>query len=131
MSDTELHFNRPEDSRLVAASWWHGNLKPMADVHMAIYKPFMDRRINRILETASYVTMTLAGLPEEVLAYIVFEPGILHFVYTKQPYRKRGFGKHLVEKFGHFDFRTHQPYTPAGKKLVGHIPYNPFLLEPP
>lgn len=70
---------------------------------------------------------------ELIFGYVAFEPGIVHFIYVKEPFRKMGIAKKLCShipdfnqcKASHLTYYLLDLWT--AKKT--NIQFNPFLIE--
>lgn len=84
-----------------------------------------------ILAQESTVTL-VAVLPDDpsiILGYLVYEPGILHYVFVKEAFTRIGIARSLYDRAGLPMTCTHKTVTvrPIMDKYP-NIVYNPFLL---
>lgn len=74
----------------------------------------------------SYVSVAcLASDPEVIVGYIVYDVGVLHWVYVKKAWRRLGLAKQLVP-YNPIERITH--LTKLGQRLMPeHWRFDPFL----
>lgn len=93
----------------------------------------------RVLDSILSATKTetlIACLPQDekvILGYLVFEEGILHYVFTKQDFRRMGIARSLFSvAFGDgVSLPSHTHLTRTGREILksqSGLTYNPFLL---
>lgn len=89
----------------------------------AIYQTLLDRLLSK-----PGLTIQVACLKEDsdvILGYAAFEPGILHFVFVKDVWRKMGIAKDLVPE----SIRITTHLTKVGRSLKPVTwTFNPFLI---
>ncbi len=66
--------------------------------------------------------------PEVILGYALAEPGVLHFVYIKSPFRGQNIAKQLLASCSEIRFVTHLTKSGNAIRLKKGWVYNPFLL---
>lgn len=52
--------------------------------------------LDRVLQRSTVLVCCLTDDPDVVLGYVVYEPGILHWIYVKKGFRRLGIGKLLL-----------------------------------
>ena len=121
----------PAELRLIRSSWFESYRKGgrCPEVRYDIFRPHQDAVIAALLETAAIWVLTPQSVPEEVCTWLVYTPGVVHYVYTKQAYRKLGFAMQMLKAFGPFTQYTHE--TTFGRRLLSRVgaSYNPYLLN--
>lgn len=91
------------------------------------YPSIIDAILNRPL-----TKIIIAELESVILSYLVFEPKILHYLFTKEIYRKQGVAKSLYKKA--FDDKAPLAFTHTtreGESFLTSRPeltFNPFKL---
>lgn len=122
-----------EDKNFILATWlpglYHGN-DWFKEIDETIYESVYPRVIERLLARPS-VTTTLACLKEDptvILAYVVYEGPILHYLFCKSDWRRIGISKDLLPK----DLKEFTHLTKIGKSLWKQkwaaLKFNPFLI---
>ena len=131
MSETTLRRATPAELTLIRSSWFESYRKGgrCPEVRYDIFRPHQDATIEHLINTSATWVLTPTQVPEEVCAWLTYSPGVLHYVYTKQAYRKLGFASHMLKAFGPFTQYTHE--TLHGRRLLSRLgaSYNPFLLN--
>lgn len=67
-----------------------------------------------------------------IYGYLAYEPGVLHFIYVKEAFRKMGIAKQLMSKLDLENFKiSHLTYTLLDLWSAGKIQceYDPYALE--
>ncbi len=87
--------------------------------------------IDNILTRSMFTVAALKDDPEVILGYLISEPGIVHYLFVKEAFRKFGIATSLVKAVLQEDrfIITHK--TQRAKLAIKnkeHITYNPFLL---
>lgn len=65
-------------------------------------------------------------IPNVIFGYIVHSNKSLHYIFTKETFRRLGIATSLAKASGPFDFYTHKTYT--AENINHEINYNPFLI---
>jgi ribosomal protein S18 acetylase RimI-like enzyme len=70
--------------------------------------------------------------PDHIVGYIVFEDGVIHWLYVKKPFRQRGIGRELLA-IAYKDFADEQVHYSHSSRIaravaqkIGAI-YDPYL----
>lgn len=128
---TTLRRALPAELKLIRSSWFESYRKGgrCPEVRYDIFRPHQDAVIDALLETAAIWVLTPQSVPEEVCTWLVYTPATVHYVYTKQAYRKLGFAMQMLKAFGPFTQYTHE--TTFGRRLLSRVgaSYNPYLLN--
>lgn len=131
MSETHLRRAMTSEAALIKSSWFESYRKGgrCPEVRYDIFRPHQDAVIAATLEHSAVWVLTPATVPEEICSWLVYTPGVVHYIYTKQAYRKLGFAMTLLKAFGPFTQYTHE--TVHGRRLLSRIgaSYNPYLLN--
>lgn len=91
--------------------------------------------VDRILESPD-TTIVVASPPEDIIVIYgiaIFQPKVLHYIFTRQNLRKMGMGKSLAPHLfdggdGGVSVTLKNQYIDAIAAKRSHITYNPFLL---
>ena len=127
------------DLNFIYASWLnsyrHGS--PLGkSVRNTIFFQSYPSIIDHLLEKPEVKTLIayFSDSPEVILSYMVYEPHILHYIYTKEAYMRNGVAKSLLEKAfepiqnQYYDY-THR--TDLGARFIDELDqfrFNPFHL---
>lgn len=120
---------QPDDIPFIYASW----LKSYrADSHVGASVPkglFFDHYklvLDRILLDGKALVMSPVGEPSTILGYLVYEPGIVHYAFVKEHWRRLGIAKQLYRAA----FGDHVPVASHRTRHTSflRVPYNPFVL---
>lgn len=91
--------------------------------------------LDEILDKAKVLVASFPDSPNVILSYLVYEPNILHYLFTKEVYRKNGIAMSLVvSAFGdllkHGIYFSHRTFTaePILQKYESYLNFNPFKL---
>lgn len=122
---------------------WLNSFQSNSFLAQACRKTIFFNEYPRILDTilAKPLTKVLVAFfpdsPTVILSYLVYEPMLLHYAYTKEVYRKHGVAESLVlEAFStplknnQFISFTHRTFNaePILEKYQALLIYNPFKL---
>ena len=123
----------PDDERFVAASWFESYWKLHASksrLPFLDYRAGQDARIRRLMARSVVKVVYATKIPDEIIAYGVFEPdkSTVHWVYVKSAYRHEGIATALLKN--KYKWYTHASGN-AGNKLAEKLGlvFNPYLLE--
>lgn len=98
------------------------------DIPGVTFFNYHHRLIERILDRAACIMARSEGV---IVGYIVFEPGIVHYVYIKQAFRTLGIATSLFKSSGlDIDTCCYTHSTKVGRELAekNGLSYNPYLL---
>lgn len=132
MSDETTIKTRPatsSDLNFVRASWFdswrHGGKTP--DCGYDMYRRGASFLIRLLTSRHPVVVTYLEDVPDEIIGWICYEPGVLHYVYVKQAYRRVSIGQQLCALASP---SIHTFETRSGKRLLAKIGsrYDPFYL---
>lgn len=89
--------------------------------------------IDRVLSEAETLVAHSNENENHILAYLTFEPRILHYAFCKEPFRRLGITKALyTQAFGSLDAKiefTHRTgYVSDFVRTMDHLTHNPFRL---
>ncbi len=87
-----------EDMAMVYAYWIDAHRDQVLDIPRNWYRPFYRKLIARLIQDfpVSINVVCLTRIPDQVLAFIAFEPGYIHYVFTKKIYRRHGIAQALI-----------------------------------
>lgn len=117
-----------EDRSLIMNSWLRSYRKsPDSNLYdtafFASYRPIAEY----LLKRAQVKVVVPEGDENLILAYMVCEPGVLHWIYVKRDFRKQGIAKLLLKSQ-----YTEDPVitftTPLGRKRL-KLKYRPKVLR--
>lgn len=113
--DCTIRQANGEDLNFIYSTWLNSFHDDSCFGRMSLNRMFYNfyRQVIDFILSKPNTKVLVSTLKEEplvVLSYMVFEPGILHYTYTKVPFRRLGLSKTLyTEAFGLKDvFYTHQ-----------------------
>ncbi len=126
----------PSDIAFIYATWLRSYRKDSligancgTDIYFQSYARIMDG-----LLASPKVEVLIAALKEDediIIGYLVAEPGVLHYVFVKDAFRKLGVARSLYEaSFPDTNFTTHTHWTRTASPIIQtlKLDYNPFLL---
>ena len=99
------------------------------------YPKILDQILSRL--SAKVLVAYFSESPTVILSYLVYEGQILHYLFTKEVYRKHGIAESLVlEAFSSYFqadnpvYFSHRTFTsePILEKHKSYLTYNPFKL---
>lgn len=118
-----------EDLEYVVTSWLR-SYKKTRDFGMLDYRVFRriyEPVIRSALSRAIVGIASLPDLPTAVIGWIAFEPGVLHYVYTKGRFRHMGVARWMVENIkSHKLVYSHRAPIAAEKLLGPHWQFDPM-----
>lgn len=95
----QLRLATFEDLRFVKSSWFdsYWNCYAKKKIEGVIYREEMRAAIERTINpTVRVLVAFFPEVPDEVLGWSATEGDVLHYVYVKGVYRRRGIGRGLV-----------------------------------
>lgn len=139
----KLREFRPEgDVAFIVNTWLksYRNSSPMTSVPNNLYYPSQHQAIGNILKDPNTGVVIICSPNDEdqILAYSIFSKivPVIHFIYTKFPYRGVGCGNMMYENIKALHdnpdviFCTHVAKKWSAKAKKSSIVYDPFLLSP-
>jgi hypothetical protein len=131
-----LRHTHAGDIAFIFNSWlesYRGSLH-MKNISNTVYYAGHHNLIERIMKRSEAVIACNPEDQTQIYGYIVYEiiTGVLvlHYVYVKQPYRKLGIMKQLLEKAGRKEkvafVYTHETYSGSKLALKFSAFYNPY-----
>jgi GNAT superfamily N-acetyltransferase len=120
-----------DDMRFVAASWFESYWKAVASQegmdYLTAYRPGQDALIRRLVGRSETIVAHAVDIPDEILGYAVLEDDVLHYVYVKSVYRRRGIATGLVRARA----KRYSQRTRLGEKLVKPLAleFNPYATH--
>jgi len=97
----DLRSSHADDIAFIIASWLrsykHKSSFAKRIQHNIFYK-WHEQVIKRILDRSAVLVAHMKDEPEIILAYIVFEPNTIHYIYTKDEWRMMGIAKALLDQ---------------------------------
>jgi GNAT superfamily N-acetyltransferase len=111
---------RPADARFVLDSWARSfRRSPFAGcVPEDLYPSVVRATATRLLATGTLEVACNPDEPDQILGWALREPGRLHYVYVKDPWRRDGIARDLLARAPLQSF-THR--TPAGDRLLARV----------
>ncbi len=118
----------PADLDFIQASWKNSlcYTKPYRYIPKSIFYNFYSSVISRIIGRPGIEikSAVLETEPNIVLGFVVYEPGIIHWIYVKEDWRRLGIAKRLMPKG--IKYSSH--ITELGWQIMPEsIDYNPFI----
>lgn len=140
--DWLIRLAKPEELNFIYSTWLNNYRHDSSlgkscrnSVFFAEYPSVLDHILHRPL-TKVLVTY-FEESPDLILAYLVYEPGILHYLFTKEIYRSHSIATSLFMKAFEEDLKksspiqlTHRTASVEAilKKYNSILNFNPFLL---
>jgi len=115
-----------DDRSFILSSW----LKSYRDTDFArhisndAYYAGQARLIDDLLDTSCVIVASDPEYPTSIYGYVVYKDNILHYLYTKYPFRRNGVANLLYEVAGRPAVATH--WTFVVPKLPFKLSYNPY-----
>ena len=132
MSDIDLSIRlaTSRDLPFIFSSWLESYRKE-SGVRNTIYFREHHKLLERLLTRSVVFVATPSDDPELIAAYIVYEEGVLHWVYTRHSMRHLGLATKLVEKAGIVAPFFYSHKTPTSSAWLSRIggEYNPYLTH--
>lgn len=128
MLPVKLRPMRDLDTPLIFSSWLR-SYRPSADpkVDKDVYYREHHKVVERLLREAEVVVATAEGDDDTVVGWVCSSPGVLHYVYVKEAFRRMGLGTWLLACQGPYSQYSHA--TRYGELLLkGEGTYNPYCL---
>ena len=126
----------PSDMVFVASSWrsCYRSSHFAGPIPMDLYNSLYRDIISRVLARRD-IQVRVSAKDEDIFGYVVFEHGVLHWLYVKDPYRRLGCARALFEsaKFAQgasfvYTFKTADAAEVIRKKhLMGK--FNPMIVR--
>lgn len=120
----------PQDLPLIRSSWHLSYLRSYANkrIPWTIYRPGQEARIARLMSRSLLHVAYLDEVPDEILGWSAVDGEVLHYIYVRGIYRRKGIGSALVPEGT--KYYTHQTNTAGGRFLAVHkLVFNPYQLE--
>ncbi len=112
---------REEDRNYVLSSWLRSYIDSRPSefrqtprgVYFALYEPI----VKRLMERSTVAIASTPDLPDTVLGFLVVEgASVVHYVHTKQRFRKCGIGRWMTRDLAAFPaVFTHEPSATASR----------------
>jgi GNAT superfamily N-acetyltransferase len=133
-------YSKAEDFNFIINSWLKSyRVSPSCrDISNGIYFAGQTDIIENLLRNPETIGMILCAKddPDQIMGYAIFDNSapVLHYLYVKHPFRKRGFGKLLfsIVQDHHRNKRIHVTSLPRNMgKMVKkyHMVYNPYVIK--
>lgn len=129
MSAPACRAARPEDLPFVKDSWFESYRRggKCPETRFDVYAAGMRALIERLVKETPVQVVYVPGVDDEILAWVCRTDEVLHYVYVKQAYRKRGLAAALVAlpPVARYTFET-----VTGKKMMQRrgVAFDPFEL---
>lgn len=117
---------RPDEIRLIRASWFRSYADDRDErVRRDVFDREQNALIDRLLAKNLPIVITLAAVPDEVIAWVCRATETVHYVYTKFAFRRQGLAKRLIR-----DAKWYSCETKSGVKLFGseNMLFNPYKV---
>lgn len=130
----------PEEMPLVLKSWLSSLREDVRRrdndenrVEHGVYYDGQRARCMRLVAASHTLAATVPGVPGEVIGWACVGPGVLHYAYTKAPYRRAGVLRALLTAAGLLPggFAV-SLWTSAAERWsqAGHpVSFNPYALD--
>lgn len=131
-----IRAGAPSDVPFIFSTWLRGYRRSSfaRPIPSATFFSIHHQVIERILSRPS-TQVYVACAPDDhdsILAYVVSEPQVLHWLYTKMLYRGHGLAKALIKESGldpaDMTFTHLSEMGPELQARYPHAKYNPYLL---
>jgi GNAT superfamily N-acetyltransferase len=120
------------DGKFIHSSWHTAYWKTSARKYLTreTYDAGQDRRIDRLIFQSHVLVAFFPEVPDEILGWACMRDDVLHYVYVKAVYRRRGIATGLVA--GRASCYTHATdrVGEAFAASIGAV-LNPYRLESP
>lgn len=103
MLSTVLRDRVPEDTAYLYSSYLRNvhRAHPLRHVPNSLYYRGQTKRMDRLLEEASFVIACFPEEPGEIVGYVIHQPvadtTAIHYLYVRACYRRQGIGKLLLD----------------------------------
>lgn len=117
-----------DELKLIKHSWFK-SLQRESDLGRLVrpdsFSPGANALIEKLINVCLPVVSTLEAVPDEVIGWVCRDPGAIHYLYVKGPYRRHGVGTRLT-----FGAQTYTIRTKDGEPFFRSVgaQYNPFTL---
>ena len=117
----------PSDRAFVASAWARGAHEHYyAGVPRAEFRRGFDALMDRAFARADVSLLCDAAAPDGLFGFIVYEPGKLHWIYVKGPFRRLGKARELLDfAFGDAQITTRWRTERLGRPAV----WDPFAFD--
>lgn len=126
---------RPEDESFLYSSWLRSyrDSPTMAGIPNTVYYKEMHECIESVLKRATVLVAANETDPDQILGYIVYEPGTIYWTYIKHPFRGHGIGKALenaalVNQEAPVKYTCKTRTSDSLVKKRAYLQYDPFSL---
>ena len=118
------------DLNMVYSYWIDAHRDQVLDIPRNWYRPLYRRLLQRLIHDfpVQLSVVSLARVPNQVLAFIAYEPdpAYLHFVFTKKIYRRHGIADALVDHaFAGKPFKYTMKPASAGREMLSKYTCRP------
>lgn len=93
---------REEDRQFIGDSWIQSLKGASRESRATEPGPFFKHYIEQVTNALNKCTVKIAAPPGDdftVYGFAVYEPGVVHMVYVKKPFRRMGFSRLLLKEF--------------------------------
>lgn len=98
MAPFQIRPPSQSDRAFIAAAWARGAHEHYyAGVPKAEFRRGFERLMDRAFARAEVALICDESDPDELFGFVVYEPGKLHWVYTKGPFRRLGMARRLLD----------------------------------
>lgn len=121
---------RDTDRNFILSTWLKSHRQSEMVRHMSTddyFKTTYNNIILKIIDASDVLIACLIDDPDVIISYLVQEDNILHYVFTKDPWRRLGIMKMLIKSSPEIKYFTHwtEPVFSLRVKYPDLI-FNPF-----
>lgn len=127
-----IRFAHANDMNFILATWlrslYYGDTW-YSDIDKNVFFTEYPRYIQALVKSSNTIVVALADDPDVIIGYACGTATIIHFVYVKKAWRRKGVARLLLNDTGYYEWVTH--LTKIGKKLLPKYgwKFNPFISK--
>ena len=129
-------YEKASDFNFIIHSWLksYQDTPVCRDIPGPVYFAGQGSHIEEILRNPETIGMIICAKddPDQIMAYAIFDNKVpvVHYVYVKNVFRKRGLGRMLFDimRNHHKDKRLHCTHFSARLKKKPYLVFNPYAL---
>lgn len=113
----------------VTQTWLRSSMRSkLAElIPRAVYVREESALVSRIVDRSSVFVAEAVAVPGELSGWICTDGDVLHFLYVKQPYRRLGIGRALMQVARKCKYASHWTRrADECEPLFGSLTFNPF-----
>ena len=128
-----LRPKQADDESFIYSSWLRSYRSSPIVTHMNndVYYDNHKLVIKKLLEISDVMIACNPEDPDQIYGFICYEPGIIHYLYVKYPFRKMGLAKYLLSSIPSDATKiiiTHLTSS-VKSRLNDEMIYNPYILK--